>query len=1099
MEPRDVDVTFGNTAYFTCRAEGSPDPQIVWLHNENEIDVNHNGRYSMLKDGTLMIQDTQGSDQGVYECVARNIAGEARANKVELRYFGEPERPRFTVEPRDRTVGTGESVTFLCEASGNPKPDISWSKNGLVLPPNPRFTLQPSGALNIIDINEVDAGVYSCSAANSIQTISTLARLIIQGQLIIKNIILGDTGRYDCIAENSAGRATMSINLLVHVDERENRPIDRTRDRLINRPNSASIQPTNFRPYIPPGGRERQDDRLTRYYQRQRLNQVPRFTHIRSGHHDNRLTPPEIERALHQATNRVNAGINSTLMSLFQSNQQHSVQDLLSIFRYPAPEALELARAEEIFEQTLEILHMHINQGHMYNLSSNDESYRELVSPPHLALIANMSGCSRRPLDTDCTNICFHRKYRTLNGICNNFKNPTWGASNQAFTRLLPPIYENGFNTPVGWNRGKMYNGIHLPSPRLISSFMMSTDHVTMDEEHSHMLMQWGQFIDHDLDLAPQSISFARFSDGQRCNETCDNVSPCFPIKVPNSDQRIRNNCLGFTRTSGTCNTGTTSVFFSTVAPRQQINALTAFIDASNVYGNGPDEANSLRDLTNERGLLRVGPSLNGNRLLPFDEDTLNHVDCQLDATKRHVPCFKAGDHRANEHLALTAMHTLFMREHNRIATALEEINPHWDGNKLYHETRKILGAVLQHITYDNWLPKILGEKGMAMMGEYNGYDPETNPTIANEFATAAMRFGHSLVQPVIFRLNETYEPIPEGNLPLHRAFFSPYRILEEGGIDPLLRGLYGVSAKKRMPGELLNSELTEKLFSLANSVGQDLASLNIQRGRDHGLPFYVDYRKYCNLSTVNSFEDLIFDIQDADTLEKLRAVYSRVENIDLFVGGMSETPMPGAKIGPTFLCILSDQFRRLRSGDRFWYENSGVFKAEQLNEIKQSSLARVICDNSDAIRSLQHDIFLFKTQEEMTSCENIPKIDLRMWTDCCEGDEPPTTVNNEIKEDMSALSDRLEGVESVMEQMSKTIKHLKRKKYLQKQVKGKKDLTCTDPDNQRRINGEKWNMEGCKICLCNRGKIVCMEQTCPKLSCESPVKIEGQCCPVCS
>ncbi|XP_050402134.1 peroxidasin [Patella vulgata] len=90
MEPRDVDVTFGNTAYFTCRAEGSPDPEIVWLHNQNEIDVERNDRYSMLQDGTLMIQDTQGSDQGVYECIARNIAGEIKTNRVELRYFGEP-------------------------------------------------------------------------------------------------------------------------------------------------------------------------------------------------------------------------------------------------------------------------------------------------------------------------------------------------------------------------------------------------------------------------------------------------------------------------------------------------------------------------------------------------------------------------------------------------------------------------------------------------------------------------------------------------------------------------------------------------------------------------------------------------------------------------------------------------------------------------------------------------------------------------------------------------------------------------------------------------------------------------------------------------
>ncbi|XP_050402018.1 peroxidasin homolog, partial [Patella vulgata] len=1078
--------------------------------SKDNLPLPNNGRYQIENRGQILkIFRTQTEDQGIYTCKTENAAGEVIASARLV--IQSSVAPSFNERLRTVETNTGIDLTLQCEAEGDPQPSYKWNREGLHLTTDAKFIVQG-------------------------------------GRLIIRNIILGDTGRYDCIAENVAGRSTMSINLLVHADERETIQ----RDRIRNRPlNPGSIQPTNIRPLFP-AGRDLQDARLTRLYQRQRLNQFPRYTPIRSGHHDNRLTPREIERAISQATNRVNTGINDTIMDLFSNNRNHSVHDLLSIFRYPAPEALELARAEEIFEQTLEILHTHINQGHMYNLTQHDETYRELVSPAHLTLIANMSGCARRPMDIDCSNICFHRKYRTLNGICNNFKNPTWGTSNQAFLRLLPPIYENGFNTPVGWNRGKMYNNIHLPSPRLISSFMMSTDHVTMDEVYSHMLMQWGQFLDHDLTLSPQSISFARFSDGQRCNETCENVSPCFPISVPNSDQRIRSTCLGFTRSSATCNTGTTSLFFNTVAPRQQINALTSFIDASNVYGSGPDEANALRDLTNERGLLRVGPSINGNRLLPFDDDTLHRVDCQLDATKRHVPCFKGGDHRVNEQIALTAMHTLMMREHNRIATILEELNPHWDGNKLYHETRKIIGAVMQHITYNGWLPKVIGSKGMAMMGEYNGYNPNVDPTIVNEFATAAFRFGHSLVQPVIFRLNESYQPIPEGNLPLHKAFFSPYRILEEGGIDPLLRGLYGVAAKKRMPGELLNTELTEKLFSLANSVGQDLASLNIQRGRDHGLPFYTSYRKYCNLSAVNSFEDLIHEVQHADTLEKLRAVYTHVDNIDLFVGGMSETPAPGAKIGPTFLCIISNQFMRLRDGDRFWYENPGVFTPEQLDQIKQSSLARIICDNSDGIRTLQHDAFLFKTQEEMISCEDIPKLDLRMWTDCCEEcrrnnfesftrhfrsrnqfsfpDNRPfnqfggrsfqqtpvnTRINSfqqdqpiyddhseeEIKEDMTALNSRLEGVESVMEEMSKTIKHLKKKvRFLQKQMKGgKKQHTCMDFDKQIRNNNEKWNMNECKICICKRGKIECMSETCPQVSCQSPIKMEGKCCPVCS
>lgn len=184
------------------------------------------------------------------------------------------------------------------------------------------------------------------------------------------------------------------------------------------------------------------------------------------------------------------------------------------------------------------------------------------------------------------------------------------------------------------------------------------------------------------------------------------------------------------------------------------------------------------------------------------------------------------------------------------------------------------MGAIMQHITYEYWLPKILGPKGIAMMGSYQGYDANVNPSIVNEFATAAFRFGHSLVQPVIFRLNESFQPIEEGNLPLHRAFFAPYRLMEEGGIDPLLRGLFGAAAKKRMPGEFFNVELTEKLFVMANAIGQDLASLNIQRGRDHGLPHYNDYRELCGMERAASFHDLRNEIQHRGTRDKLEALY---------------------------------------------------------------------------------------------------------------------------------------------------------------------------------------------------------------------------------
>lgn len=69
----------------------------------------------------------------------------------------------------------------------------------------------------------------------------------------------------------------------------------------------------------------------------------------------------------------------------------------------------------------------------------------------------------------------------------------------------------------------------------------------------------------------------------------------------------------------------------------------------------------------------------------------------------------------------------------------------------------------MQHITYTHWLPLAIGEKGMEMLGEYTGYNADVSPGISNVFATAALRFGHSLINPVLERLNSSFQTIPQG------------------------------------------------------------------------------------------------------------------------------------------------------------------------------------------------------------------------------------------------------------------------------------------------------------------------------------------------
>ena len=197
---------------------------------------------------------------------------------------------------------------------------------------------------------------------------------------------------------------------------------------------------------------------------------------------------------------------------------------------------------------------------------------------------------------------------------------------------------------------------------------------------------------------------------------------------------------------------------------------------------------------------------------------------------------------------------------------------------------------------------------------------------------------------------------------------------------------MYVTPAKLKRPEQNVNSELTEQLFRTAHAVALDLAAMNIQRGRDHAIPPYVDWRKYCNMSHVETFEDLSGEISNVHVREKLRELYGHPGNIDVWVGGILEDQLPNAKVGPLFKCLLSEQFRRMRDGDRFWMENPTVFQTEQLEQIKKASLARVLCDNADNITHIQRDVFLLPEGDNaFVSCEEIPSIDLRAWSTCCE------------------------------------------------------------------------------------------------------------------
>lgn len=420
-----------------------------------------------------------------------------------------------------------------------------------------------------------------------------------------------------------------------------------------------------------------------------------------------------IRIAFSEASNEVDAAINQTVASLFHPDDKTPKNhgDLFRIVRFPTGPARELARASEIYERTLVNIRKHINAGKNLTTNATGFTYDDLLSPEYLELLAQLSDCTAHRITPNCTDMCYHAKFRTIDGSCNNLEKPLLGSSLSAFRRLLPPIYENGFNSPIGWNKERKYNGFMLPSARLVSTSLISTDVIEQDTEITHMVMQWGQFLDHDLDHSLPAVSSESW-DGVDCKKTCDFSPPCYPILVPENDPRVTDRrCIDFVRSSSTCGSGMTSVFFGKILPREQINQLTSFVDASQVYGYSEQFSRDLRNISldgEDNGYLREGVHFpNQKSMLPFASPT-DGIDCRRNLEESSVNCFTAGDIRVNEQAGLLAMHTIWMREHNRIAKFFNEINPHWTGEQIYQESRKIVGAMMQVILVFHLLPEIL-------------------------------------------------------------------------------------------------------------------------------------------------------------------------------------------------------------------------------------------------------------------------------------------------------------------------------------------------------------------------------------------------------
>ncbi len=530
---------------------------------------------------------------------------------------------------------------------------------------------------------------------------------------------------------------------------------------------------------------------------------------------------------------------------------------------------------------------------------------------------------------------CNREIYRSINGTCNNLLDSTTqnlGATKRPFSRTIPSYYSvedplNGLNFP---NR---------PNPRAISNAVFNQSTAIGNADNlSSFVFTWAQFLDHDM-------TFTKGSRTEPANISLPPDEPSFTTDIM------------FNRSAIFPGTG----IFN---PREQENELTAWIDASQVYGSDIDRAKWLRTFTD--GKLKTS---NGN-LLPFN--TLNgEKNGVIDPNAPEMdnldggqtPHFVAGDVRASEQPGLTTLHTLFVREHNRICEELT-LAGYQNDEEIYQVARKQVGALMQSITYEQFLPA-LG----VQLSAYTGYDNQVDPDIFNLFATAAYRIGHTMVTSELLLLNDDCSPA-RNPLSLEQAFFNSTWV-EQLGIDPFLKGLAN-QQQEAMDAKVVDG-LRNFLFALPQlpgTFGLDLASLNIQRGRDHGLPDYKTVRRYFTGQDIFDFNQ----INSAGTVaQDLATIYNNdIEEVDLWVGLLAEEHMSNGRMGRTMHEILKIQFTNVRDGDYYFYENDPFFNSAEINTLKNTNLADIIQRNTN-LTNLANDVFFTATCEPvLTNCDAI-------------------------------------------------------------------------------------------------------------------------------
>ena len=487
-------------------------------------------------------------------------------------------------------------------------------------------------------------------------------------------------------------------------------------------------------------------------------------------------------------------------------------------------------------------------------------------------------------------------------------------------THLYRPYGDQYLRLPYKRYRkgsGELYSD---PNPRFISNYVMdygkkkhaheTCDILPNDRHMSAWVWQWGQFIDHNFALTHAGEQYGVFEIDIKCDEIADPMCKGKSIRMTRSKYVDDKHDV-----------------------RQQINELSSYLDASAVYGSTYERYHSLRAF--EYGLLKVSKG----DYMPYNEYGLPNA-----GGDDRTDLFLGGDVRANEQLGLTCTHTLWVREHNLWAKRLYKEHSDWNDEQLYWTARRIVTAEIQAITYNEFLPALLGKaadpkhyhehKGYGMSPAK--YSSEVSSDMRNEFATAGYRFGHSMVGDSLLLYN--HKKHEHKCLPLKEAFFKPSN-LHEYGMEPVLAGLT-LQPSEEVDVLIVNS--LRNFLHFAEFI--DLASLNMMRGRDHGLPYYHELHYTMTGKYIKGWDDIT---KDKDLQENLKHVYHDWEHIDAWVGILAEDHIDDGSLGITGTAMIIEQFRNIRDSDPYYYEWDHGFPELYKSDVYDITLYDVIVRNS--------------------------------------------------------------------------------------------------------------------------------------------------------